>query len=172
MERIGIAAVTETMDTALTGLGPRVHRTREGLRLPGRRVDTLELPGRRLLLVPLVSGTTAAVLGLGGKGPSWIGYPVPGLRELTDGAATTNHHRVLDPLEAVLGDMRARVMRHAHRGLTMGEVSALLQCAPGAATHHCKQLEAAGLVRRKRQGQQVRLLLTRRGERLLGALAS
>lgn len=170
VERIGIAAVTETLDTALTGLGPRVHRAREGLWLPGRGTGTLELPDRRLLLVPLVSGTTAAVLGLGGKGPSWIGYPVPGLRELAYGAATGND-RAPDPLEAVLGGMRARVMRHAHRGLTMGEVSALLQCAPGAATHHCKLLEAAGLVRRKRQGQQVRLLLTGRGERLLGALA-
>ncbi|MDJ0460329.1 hypothetical protein [Streptomyces sp. H27-C3] len=172
-ERIGIATVTGTLDSALAGLGPRVHRTREGLSLPGRRKDreSLELPDRRLLLVPLVSGTTACVLGLGRRGPSWIGYPVPGLRELASGAATANR-RARDPLEAVLGVVRARVMRLAHRGLTMGEVSSLLCCAPGATTHHCKLLEAAGLVRRKRQGQQVRLLLTRRGERLLGVLAS
>lgn len=172
-ERIGVATVTGTLDSALATLGPRVRRTREGLSLPGRGTgrDALELPDRRLLLVPLVSGTTASVLALGGRGPSWIGYPLPGLRELASGAATTNR-RALDPLEAVLGGMRARVMRLAHRGLTMGEVSSLLCCAPGATTHHCKLLEAAGLVRRKRQGQQVRLLLTRRGERLLGVLAS
>jgi DNA-binding transcriptional ArsR family regulator len=172
-ERIGIATVTGTLDSALALLGPRVRRTREGLSLPGRGAghDTRELPHGRLLLVPLVSGTTASVLGLDGRGPSWIGYPVPGLRELASGTAVVKH-RAMDPLEAVLGGMRARVMRLAHLGPTMGEISSLLHCAPGATTHHCKLLEAAGLVRRRRQGQQVRLLLTRRGERLLGVLAS
>ncbi|MEU1853394.1 hypothetical protein ABZ499_30055 [Streptomyces sp. NPDC019990] len=171
-ERIGVATVTGTLDSALATLGPRVRRTREGLSLPGRGTDgdVLDLPDRRLLLVPLVSGTRGCVIGLGRQGPGWIGYPVPGLRELASGATTDR--RSPDPLEAVLGGMRARVMRLAHRGLTMGEVSALLRCAPGATTHHCKLLEAAGLVRRQRQGQRVRLLLTRRGERLLGVLTS
>lgn len=169
-ERIGTASVTGTLDAALSCLGPRVTRTSEGLRLPGGRTKALDVRERRLQLVPLASGTKACVVGTGRTGAPWIGYPVPGLRELMSDA-TPADTGASGPLEAVLGGMRALVLRHAHRGLTMGEISALLRCAPGAATHHCKQLEAAGLVRRRRQGQQVRLVLTQRGERLLGVLA-
>lgn len=170
-ERIGIASVTGTLEAALACLGPRVSRTADGLRLPGGRTQILDVRERRLQLVPLVSGSRACVVGLGRTGSPWIGYPVPGLRKLMSDVTLTDS-RTSGPLEAVLGGMRALVLRHAHRGLTMGEISALLRCAPGAATHHCKQLEAAGLVRRKRQGQQVRLVLTQRGERLLGVLTA
>jgi DNA-binding transcriptional ArsR family regulator len=190
-ERVGIASVTGTLEAVLTRLGPRIGYTAEGLVLPGvlpgappgaapggpRPVDGARpldgaRPEQRLLMVPLLSGTGACAIGLEGGGPAWIGYPVPGLRELTTPGRPADSRGAAAPLEAVLGAVRARVLRHAHQRPTMGEISALLCCAPGAVTHHCKQLEAAGLVRRRRQGQQVRLLLTRRGESLLGVLTS
>ncbi|MFD7118980.1 hypothetical protein ACFWAA_18355 [Streptomyces sp. NPDC059922] len=169
-ERIGIASVTGTLAGVFGDLSPRVGYAPGLLRLPDRSPGECELRERRLLLVPLVSGSSASVVGLGREECAWIGYPLPGLRELCAGRGRAERVRT-DPLEAVLGRMRARLLRQAHRGPTMGEVSALLGCAPGAVTHHCKQLEAAGLIRRRRQGQQVRVRLTRRGQRLLGALA-
>ncbi|MCH6163097.1 ArsR family transcriptional regulator [Streptomyces marispadix] len=171
-ERVGIASVTGTLEAVLTRLGPRIGYTAEGLLLPGgHRPLAGGRPEQRLLMVPLLSGADACAVGMEGGGPAWIGYPVPGLRELTTLGKPADG-RGAAPLETVLGAVRARVLRHAHHRPTMGEISALLGCAPGAVTHHCKQLEAAGLVRRRRQGQQVRLLLTRRGESLLGVLAS
>ncbi|WP_340561439.1 hypothetical protein [Streptomyces sp. GSL17-111] len=65
---------------------------------------------------------------------------------------------------------RAQLLRHARHNPTMGRLSALLVCAPSAVTHHCGLLERAGLVRRERRGQHVRVLLTTRGRHLLAPL--
>jgi DNA-binding MarR family transcriptional regulator len=71
-----------------------------------------------------------------------------------------------DALELLLGPVRARVLTAVTGPLTMGELATLTRLTPSAITYHCERLDAAGLVRRERQGREVRVTLTPRAERL------
>jgi DNA-binding MarR family transcriptional regulator len=44
----------------------------------------------------------------------------------------------------------------------------LTQLTPSAITYHCERLGAAGLVRRERNGREVRVTLTPRAQQLIG----
>ncbi len=70
-------------------------------------------------------------------------------------------------LEALVGTPRARILAALERPLRAGELAAILQTAPGGATHHLRLLEAAGLVIRVRDGRWVVVERTRRGTALL-----
>ncbi|MBW1600632.1 winged helix-turn-helix transcriptional regulator [Streptomyces sp. JJ66] len=166
-QRIGAAAVTGAMYPVLRALSPRVTFTQTTLALPDPCAKAVALRGRRIVLVPLVSGVSASVLNVDLPDCVWFGYPLPGTGGLRGALA---HASAPDRAEAVLGPVRARMLRLARSGPTMGQVSAALHCAPSAVTHHCNHLEAAGLVLRERQGQYVRVWQTETGERLIGLL--
>lgn len=168
-ERIGTAAVTGTLDTALATLSPRVSLADGSLRLPDPCAMTVSLSGRRITLVPLVSGPSASVLNLDGADCIWIGYPVPGIGRLW-GSGLPSPAARRNALEAVLGRVRAQLLRAAARPLTVGEASTLVGCVPSAVTHHCKRLEEAQLITRSRHGKHVIVRRTPTGDRLIDLL--
>jgi DNA-binding MarR family transcriptional regulator len=88
---------------------------------------------------------------------------VPGAGRLFDGAPPP---ALGNALELLLGPVRAQVLSAVTKPLTMGELALLTRLTPSAITYHCERLGAAGLVRRERQGREVRVTLTPRGERL------
>lgn len=167
-ERVGSAAVSGALDVVLAGIGPRCQFSGGALRLPDPRPREVDLSGRRLVLVPLVSGIQGCAFDLDGADQIWVGYPLPGLGRLWDEG--TPPDSAADPLAMMLGAARAALLRSAERGVTMGETAILLRCAAGTATYHCGQLESAGLVRRERRGREVRLQRTNRGDALLELL--
>ncbi len=58
-----------------------------------------------------------------------------------------------------------------HPGITQRELAALLDISPASVTISIKRLEAAGLVRRKKQGRQMHLYLTDEGNAMDAACA-
>lgn len=168
-ERVGTAVVSGALDVVLTGIGPRCRFSGGALRLPDPCPRDVDLAGRRLVFVPLVSGVHGCAFDLDGADRVWVGYPLPGLGTLWGDEPLTDP--ASDPLALLLGPARAALLRYAERGITMGETAILLRCTAGTATYHCGQLEAANLVRRERRGREVRLQRTNRGDALLELLA-
>ncbi len=167
--RVGTAAVTGGLAAVLATLGTRISLVDQSLRLPDPCSTAVDLADRRVVLLPLVSGVSASVLNLDQRDSIWVGYPVPGLHQLW--TAHTQPHPPRDALATVLGPLRAELLRMADRGLTMGQASALLNCAPSAVTHHCLKLEQAGLTARSRDGKKVSLWRTETGHRLVELLS-
>ncbi|MFF8609601.1 ArsR/SmtB family transcription factor [Streptomyces sp. NPDC015346] len=167
-ERIGVAAVTGGLDALLTGLDSALRYEDGTLRLPHPCPSHLTDLGRRpLVLVPLASGYRARMYGADRGDVLWIGYPVPGLgnvagrrgdRSCTDGE--------LDALGAVLGEVRAEILRYLPHTPTVSDLARHLQVGVSTASYHCRQLAAAGLLHRERHGKEVRLLPTERGTAL------
>lgn len=166
--RIGTATVRGTLDAVLAGLGHRWRYADGALTFPDPEPAALELAGRRLVLVPAVSGAGAALLG---DTPElvWLGYPPPGLPAL---------HQDVDPvlpvadlLGAVLGPLRARILRAAGPAPSMGQLATVLNCPRATVTYHCTQLVRARLLERHRLGRQVHIRRTPRGDALLDLLA-
>ena len=49
-------------------------------------------------------------------------------------------------MNAVVGEVRAKILRQCARRPTMGDVATRLAIAPGTVTYHCQQLEDAGVI--------------------------
>jgi hypothetical protein len=94
----------------------------------------------------------------------WIGYPLPGLDTFLAGRAPAVDP--LDPLEMLLGSVRATILRVAG-GQPLGEIGRRVGCRPATLTYHCDMLDKAGLVLRERAGQRIILHRTSRGEALV-----
>ncbi|MEV6960743.1 winged helix-turn-helix domain-containing protein [Streptomyces sp. NPDC051207] len=169
-ERIGVAAVSDALEPVLAGIGPRVRLAGQTLRLPDPHPETFERAGRRVVLVPMVSGNGASVFSFDRPDAVWFGYPVPGLSILWGGRYP--EPTADDALTLVLGPLRARILRDLQRPHTMGQLAAALGYAPSTVTHHCGQLEAAGLIHRTRQGQHVQAGRTARGDALVDLLST
>jgi DNA-binding transcriptional ArsR family regulator len=167
-ERVGVAVVGDGLGTVLAGLNARYRFSGTSLYLPDPQPEVFDLAGRRIVLVPMASGSGASVFGFDRPGFVWLGYPVPGLSLLWDDRPPPDP--ATDPLTLVLGVARATILRQAGRRPTMSEVATGLGGSAATATYHCQQLELAGLLIRERQGRQVRLRLTPRGESLLDLL--
>ncbi|GAA3123995.1 hypothetical protein [Streptosporangium carneum] len=168
-ERVGAAAVANRLETVLTDLSPRFRFSGTTLGLPDQQAKRFDLNGRRLALVPIVSGSGASIFAFDHPDTTWIGYPLPALGLLWEGG--TGDVKASDPLVLTLGKARATILRVAGASLTMSEIASLLRSTPAAATYHCSQLEAAGLLHRERHGRHVRVRTTDRGEALVGLLA-
>ncbi len=167
-ERVGVAVVGDGLGVVLAGLNARYRFSGTSLYLPDPQPEVFDLAGRRIVLVPLVSGSGASVFGFDRPGFVWLGYPVPGLSLLWEDRPPPA--RGTDALALVLGAARAAIVRQATRRPTMSEVASVLGGSAATATYHCRQLEQAGLLVRERHGRQVRLRLTTRGEALLDLL--
>ena len=53
----------------------------------------------------------------------------------------------------------------------MGRLATLLDCSPANATHHCRQLTDAGLLERHRQGRNVWIGRSERGDAVVELLS-
>ncbi|HEY8986554.1 MAG TPA: helix-turn-helix domain-containing protein [Streptomyces sp.] len=169
-ERVGAAVLQGCGEAVLQDLSGRFRLVGESLRLPDPQADTYALDGRRLLLVPIVSGPGASMFALDRPDLVWIGYPLPGVGRLWE-TSVTAPGPAKDPLALVVGPLRAAVLRGAAQPLTMGELAALLECSPANATHHCRQLADAGLLERHRQGRNVWISRTDRGTAVVELLS-
>ncbi|QXJ23762.1 winged helix-turn-helix transcriptional regulator [Actinomadura graeca] len=162
IERVGAAFVRGGLGTVLAALHPAVGFEDGSLRVPDPEPARFALGGRPLVLVPMLSAVDALICDFDDSDAVWIAYPLPAL----DPAACDPP----DPasLEAMLGPVRAALLRAVARPLTMGELARLTQLSPSAVTHHCERLVASGLVRRERQGREIRIHQTGRGRRIVG----
>ncbi|MEV4334713.1 helix-turn-helix domain-containing protein [Streptomyces sp. NPDC049597] len=170
IERVGVASVTGTMSALLANLSPRIRFVDGNVLLPGDAPRTNGVAVRKMTLMPLVSGTRACVHRVDRDGHAYIGYPVAGLAPLLQGE-TSRTGRGADALAMTLGELRAVILRKGNQPVSMGTLADLLHCTAGTVTYHCRQLEQAGLLSRERQGREVRILRTLRGDALVDALS-
>ncbi|WP_328498613.1 winged helix-turn-helix domain-containing protein [Streptomyces sp. NBC_00414] len=167
-ERVGSAVVSRNLDGVLTGLSPRVSYADGTLALPPCGRERFELGGRRLVLIPVVSGTAPSLYSLDQDDVVWFSYPVPGVGRL--GSPTARAPRE-DGLVQLLGPVRAGVLRSVQPPATVSELAGLLHVGASTITYHCEQLKAAGLLQRERYGREVRQRLTGRGAELVDLLS-
>jgi DNA-binding transcriptional ArsR family regulator len=124
----------------------------------------LHLSEEGLTLRPVIGGPGAFGLTYHDDGLlTSITYPLPGAAGIVLG-------RRLPPraaLEALLGTQRTTILRHLDQPRSAGGLAKAMVATPGAATHHLRALEAAGLIVRERAGRTVRVHRTHRGSRLL-----
>lgn len=149
----------------LAGTHTRLRARPGRIGLPDPNPETFDRAGRPVALLPLVSGHGASVFSVDRPDEVWLGYPVPGVRQLF-GAPPPARRTALD---LVLGEVRAEVLRRAD-GATASRVAGEVGCAMSTLTYHCDHLVAAGLLRRDRDGRVVVLHRTDRGVALLGLL--
>jgi DNA-binding transcriptional ArsR family regulator len=169
-ERAGSAVVHGRPEAILSGLSPRYRYTDAALHLPDTHPELFDLRGRRLVLVPVVSGSTASLFACDHPDFVWIGYPLPEVPALWSGNLPSPP-RTRDTARLVLGDARAAILRAVNRPLPMGDLAASLHYAPATLSHHCARLEEAGLIERRRQGQRVVVESSPRGAELLDLLS-
>ncbi|GAA4033615.1 DUF5937 family protein [Allokutzneria multivorans] len=165
-ERVGLAVVHGAVEPLLATLLPSA-RLRDGvLELPDPEPASLHVPGRELVLAPMLSGHRAGALGVEG-GAGWLAYPARGVGQLFDATSANT----TDGLSAVVGPVRATLLRALDRPLTMGELAAIGGCGPSTTTYHCERLEDAALIHRERVGRSVRINRTERADALMDLLA-
>jgi DNA-binding transcriptional ArsR family regulator len=117
----------------------------------------------RFTVCPMIADPTITTLFSDGAGAlPGLFYPVPA----ADRAFDANPPEPAS-LEALLGRPRATILKELERPRRPGQIAEALHTVPGGATHHLRQLEAAGLVTRERQGQSIIVERTTRGTSLL-----
>nr|WP_243762539.1 winged helix-turn-helix domain-containing protein [Streptomyces sp. Tu 3180] len=90
--------------------------------------------------------------------------PLPGLHRLVTAAEAEPD---TDRLAVLLGRTRAGILRHARRRPSAPDTARHVGVSVSTASYHCDQLTEAGLLQRRRHGQQVRLYLTDEGAALM-----
>lgn len=160
IERIGVASVRDGLGTVLADLHPAGAFEDGTLRIPDPEPARFDLGGRPLVLVPMLSAEDALICDFDDPEGAWIAYPLPGVHQ--PGPAPEEP----GSLDSLVGPVRAALLRAAARPLTMGELARLTRLAPSAVTHHCERLVASGLVRRERQGREIRIHQTDRGRKI------
>ncbi|MEV6962140.1 winged helix-turn-helix domain-containing protein [Streptomyces sp. NPDC051207] len=170
-ERVGLAAVTGNLDALVGSLGGRVRYADGAFTLPHDCPGHLADVGKRpVVLVPLASGYMADSYSAERDDVLWFGYPLPGLAQVLASAAPASATDA-DRLALLLGRARAGILRSALRQPSLSETARHVGLSVSTASYHCDQLTHAGLLLRQRQGQQVRLHLTDKGNALLDLLA-
>ena len=91
-----------------------------------------------------------------------LAYPLPDAWRALDGLTPPPA-----ALEALLGQVRARLLTRLEAPVNVSRLAGELQTVPSAITYHVRALETAGLVRRVRRGQFVEVERTARGWRLI-----
>lgn len=169
IERVGAAVVRTAPETVLLGLGSRHLYTDGVLNIEDRYPEDFALNGRTLAFVPIISSSTPSLCELDRPDMVWLGYAMPGqgrlhLREELDPPRT-------DALGVAIGPARARILRMLTTPATMSDVAGWISATAPAATYHCRQLESAGLLTRRRLGSFTEVRRTVRGEALVDLFA-
>jgi DNA-binding transcriptional ArsR family regulator len=137
------------------------------LLLPDGEPRRLGIPEKGLTVIPLLTGPGAhARYYAAGAQLTHFAYPIPTARAsgpavLADSELTT-----------LLGRPRAAILTGLERPMAAGDVARVLHAVPSAASHHLSALESAGLVARHRDGRQVVVERTARGDALLALFCS
>ncbi|MFJ8299002.1 ArsR family transcriptional regulator [Streptomyces sp. NPDC094447] len=167
---------TQGPDRLLGTLNGGISRRGDVLRLhagpPGRIAARTDVS--RIVLVPLVFGRGASLLGFAPHGVTAVSYQAEGAAVLAcetrpgrrAGAGADEPVRG-DRLEILLGRSRAGVVRGLVAPTTTSDLAALLGLAPSTVSEHLTSLVAAGVVRRRRAGVRVLYELDASGVALL-----
>jgi DNA-binding transcriptional ArsR family regulator len=170
VDRVGHAVVRGRTDLLLASLHPRGKFTDDALWLPAIEANRYEVKAKRLVLVPMVSGAASIAHDLEDEETVWIGYPLPGLHQLFSGGA--DHESLAgdaarDRLPALMGGVRARLLRAAAQPITIGDLAAVGDWAMSSVSRHCDWLVEAGLIERTRRGRTVLVQRTMLGHELV-----
>lgn len=131
---------------------------------PASKPLPLRVPDGGLTLKPVIAGAGAFGFTYQDDGlVTSIIYPLPGWT----GIVRERHPSPKHALEALVGAQRATILRELSEPRTAGRLATALGATPGAATHHLRALESAGLIVRERAGRMVVVHRTGRGSRLL-----
>jgi hypothetical protein len=169
--RVGASVVRGCTDVLLNTLHPRMRYENGVFWVPAAREASFDLGGRRLALVPTITGRGGVLVGFDLPDVVYIAYPVPGQASFEE-HGVTHGDADADPLSGVLGRMRADLLRAMGRPVSMGQLAAATACSPRMTTYHCDRLEAAGLILRERHGQSVWVSRSARGGELVDLLGS
>jgi DNA-binding transcriptional ArsR family regulator len=164
-ERIGSAVVRSASETVLLGLGPHHHYSAGVLHIADRYPAEFALNGRVLAFVPVISSATPSLCELDRPDMVWLGYAMPGQGRLHTASEYVSPRA--DALSTVMGPARARILRMLSAPATMTDVAGWISATAPAATYHCRQLEDAGLLTRRRFGSRTEVRRTARGEALV-----
>ncbi|MGP3911652.1 hypothetical protein [Nonomuraea sp. 10N515B] len=82
VERVGVATVRGGPELLLASLTSRIVYGERGLLIPGTERDRHEPGNRKIVLVPMLAGKDALIVGLDDPEAVWIAYPVPGADSL------------------------------------------------------------------------------------------
>ncbi|MFC7106208.1 ArsR/SmtB family transcription factor [Nonomuraea rubra] len=163
VERVGVTTVRGGPELLLGAISDRIVYGERGLLLPGPEAGTHELGDRRIVLVPMLAGRDALVLGLDDPGAVWIAYPVPGAESMWRKPVAP----ALDELSALVGPVRADLLCALDQPMTMSMLATDMKIAPSGLTYHCDRLRAGRLITRERRGREVWIARTHRAEELL-----
>ncbi|MFI9811230.1 winged helix-turn-helix domain-containing protein [Saccharothrix variisporea] len=170
VERLGRAVVTGGLPVVLGSLSPLTRCVGGTLLLPAGGSGGPGLAGRRLVFAPMLSAPRSLVFNLGHPELPWLGYPIPGVARLWAGTDDARGPGRANALELVCGDVRAAILRALDRRTTMGRLADVVGTSRNALSYHARCLEDAGLVLRRREGREVGIERTERGDRLLDLL--
>lgn len=164
IERIGAAVVRGAPEAVLLGLGSRHHYHEGVLHIEDRFPEDFALQERTLAFVPIISSSAPTLCELDRPDLVWLGYAMPGQGRLHSAGAVPAPS---DALGVAIGSARALILRTLTTPATMSDIAGWIGATPPAATYHCRQLEAAGLLTRRRQGAHTEVRRTLRGEALV-----
>jgi DNA-binding transcriptional ArsR family regulator len=161
LERVAVALNRGALDQVLDRL-PHGHVAQDRwYPSPGGAPATL---ADNLVLVPMVIGPHARLVGQADGAVVDVAYPVPGAhRRIGDNGADTPDRG----LETLIGVARSELLRRLDEAVAAGVLADQLQLTPASVTHHLATLERAGLIRRERRGQRTFVHRTGRGSALL-----
>lgn len=164
-ERVGSAVVRSVAETVLLNLGSR-HRYTDGvLHIEDRYPAEFALDGRTLAFIPVISSSAPTLCELDRPDMVWLGYAMPGQGRL-HGSEPVLPFRS-DALGIAIGIPRAHILRMLTTPATMSDVADWIGATAPAATYHCRVLEDAGLLTRRRRGLYTEVRRTSRGEALV-----
>lgn len=166
VERIGLTLVRGGVEALLNSISPRIACRNGILSFDDVVPGSYNLSGRRIVLVPIVSGPRLLMSCFDNPDLIWIGYPISGVGQIATGPCPARPDAE-DRLSLVLGASRAAVVRYLVRPSFMSEAARDLVIAPNTLTFHCDHLERAGLVIRERRGRQVEVSRTERADALI-----
>ena len=165
--RVGIAAVTGTIDTLISAISPRLAVEGEEIGFRGGCATAVSFgPRRRLAFVPMLGPRNRMIVSFDQPGIAYIAYGLPGVDRMNPKSPVSSKDRLV----VLLGPIRAAALRALGRPQTMGSLAETLHCARSTLTYHCDQLAASGLVQRHRRGQSIWISRTQRAIALLHAL--
>lgn len=163
-ERVETAVARGALAELMAGID---HRARVGdgtWWLPGAAPLAVRPAERGVVLTPVLGGPGTARAHHGDGFLLSILYPLPGALSMLGGDAPAP----APALETLLGRQRATIVTSLDRPRSAGRLAEAIIATPGAASHHLRTLEAAGLIIRERDGRRVIVHRTTRGSELLG----
>ncbi len=165
VERIAVAGARGALDVVLNDLHAECTFREGALSVPDYGPDEFSIGSRGLVLIPMLAGPDALIVRLDGPAAVWIGYSPPHL-------TVPRPKDTEEQLQFLFGDARATILASVDQPMSMGVLARRIKCHPSVITYHCKRLESAGLVTRRRDGREIYVHLTKRGTALLDLFTS